>query len=208
MTKRTLVVFVLLLFVTLANCATFQGTLDVDEEARLICIELLSEDGRLLSRVPVHSKTGVYRFDNLATGTYQMNVVGSLSWAYSSHLLHVAGDDVKVENRANPLTIPGDSIMMMNITEFVLKPMGPATMFLSTDAASKGWSITRWHFLQLSAVLFVAAFPKYLKSLDKETLAELTGEVPDVVLDPNEAVKALMGYDEGVEHEILPSIPM
>lgn len=140
-----------------------------------------------------------------------MNVVGSLSWAYSSHLLHVNGDtddDVKVENRANPLTIPGSSIMMMNITDFVFNPMGPARMFVHSDAAGQGWNLSRWHFLQLAAVLFVALFPKYLKSLDKETLAELTGEVPDVVLDPNEAVKALMGYDQGVEHEILPSIPM
>lgn len=196
------------------NGAEIQGIVKGawDNSGDLMRITLVGRDGVMEQQTLVHAKTGRFTLYEVHDGVFALNVIGSTVWSYAPIRVEVKEEKVQVESRRDPLLIPGEGAISTsaNATHpLTVLAIGRATMLAPK---SEGWTIgdilgNRFLMLQLFAISFVVFFPRYLKTLDKETLAELTGEIEQVKVDANEAIKALMGYEEGVEHEIIAPIP-
>lgn len=183
-----------------------------DDGGQMLRVDLTRSNGQLEQRSVVHGESGRFILYDVQDGVYALNVIGNTAWSYAPFRIEVKDNKVAVENRRDPLLIPGElafSTSANSTHPFLVHSLGRAVMLVPT---SDSWSIrsllgNRFLMLQVVAVSFVLLFPRYLKTLDKETLAELTGEVEQVTIDANEAIKALMDYEQGVEHEIIAPLP-
>ncbi len=188
-----------------------KGSAD-DDGGQLLRVDLVRRDGTLEQRSLVHATSGRFTLRNVHNGVYALSVVGNTAWSYAPLRIDVMNGKVQVENRRDPLLIPGEGLQSSSANSthpFPVYMVGRATMLAPQ---SGGWTISsllgnRFLMFQVVAISFVILFPRYLKTLDKETLAELTGEVEQVSVDPNEAIKGLMDYEDGVEHEIIAPLP-
>lgn len=184
----------------------------IGDENRQMHVTAHSRQGDLVESAPVTSD-GKFSMNSLQDGVYSLTVVGSRAWTFAPMHVHVdQGAVVSKELRINPLEIPGMIVEAVptNVSHpLVIDTFGKANYLRKTEP----WSISailgnKFLLLQIGAVIFVIMFPRYLKTLDRETLAELTGEVEPDAGDPNKIIKALVGRNNvDVENEIVPAIP-
>lgn len=182
------------------------------DEARLVHVTAHSRTGDLAESTPV-APDGNFTMHRLHDGVYTLSVVGAASSAYRPLHVHVKeGVAVAREVREDPLVIPG--VALEELPANASYPLDIEVLG-KMNYLNKGepWSIrsiigNRFMMLQIFAVGFVILFPRYLKTLDKETLAELTGEVEPDIGDPNETIRALAGADLGGDDaDIVRAIP-
>lgn len=207
---HSLVLFALLVRLGSANVhGVLQGNTVHPE--RHIRVDVIARGGRLAASVPVRTD-GSFSIVGPDDGVYVLSVIGSVSWAYAPMHLHVSkgGETIAVEPRADPLILPASWLhrTAANISHpLLLRPHGRATHV----ALPKQWTIAellrnRFLMFQIVAVAFIVLFPRYLNTLDSETLAELTGEVQTEQLDPNVALKALIALEDNIVDDVAPVI--
>lgn len=110
---------------------------------------------------------------------YEVSVTGSTSWAYTP--MSRGGANLVVELRTDSLALLGRWVEQLNVKEInplMLRTLGHDVYIPQAEK----WSIctiigNRFYMFQLFAVDFVILFTLYLKTLDRDTIAELTGEV-------------------------------
>lgn len=216
---RTMARLLLVLFVLFFTCLPYAHATELhcalegaeDYSANTIRLDAYARNGALVATVPVRPD-GTSRLPSLSDGVYALSVVGSTAWAYTPIHLHVSrgGTKLAVELRTDPLALPGRRVEQVTVNEthpLVLRTLGRAVHIPQAEQ----WSIyailgNRFYMFQLFAVGFVVLFPRYLKTLDRETIAELTGEVEPEQVDPNLAIKALYGLGENGGDEVAPTI--
>ena len=183
------------------------------DESHLLRVEVYAQSGLVSAVAPV-LPDGAFQLTGLSDGIYSAVVVGSMRSEYHAmHVLVAKGKLALVEDRWNPLRKPqleddashGSAARKQATLRFLVKA------HIDFSERQKPWPFldilqNKFLMFQVVGVIFVLLFPKYLKSLDKESLEELTGEKEPDLGDPNEVVKALIGYDKNSEFEILPAL--
>lgn len=175
---------------------------------------ILIRGSSVRSSVPVYQQSlnATFTLPCLSPGDYVLELENAR--VYSDHLritIDADGNIGAVEPRRDPMRIPGGGARVE----------GKALSFASVSQVQYGepeqerWALlgyvfNPWTIAQLLIAVFLVAFPRYVSSLDRDILYEITGETPPDIGDPNGLVKSLLtrGNDgpraEVVEEDSVP----
>lgn len=151
----------------------------------------------LRASVPVYlaSNASSFALPCLPPGDYILELVAPSLFA--DHLRVTIGADsavTAVEPRRDPMRIPGGGA---RVPGGALRFDAAAGEAVYGEAQPERWALVGyvfnfWTLAQLLVVVFLVGFPRYVGSLDRAMLYEITGETPPDIGDPNGLLKSLL----------------
>lgn len=148
----------------------------------------------LLATVPVQASNGTFAFPCPPPGDYILELISANHFTDHLRITVDSGGGISaIEPRRDPMRVPGDGarvegseISFPVVNEAIYgKPEKARWAFLS-------YVFTFWNAAQVLVMAFLVAFPRYVGSLDREILYEITGETPPDIGDPNGVLKSLI----------------
>lgn len=148
----------------------------------------------LLATVPIQASNGKFALPCPPPGDYILELISAIHFTDHLRITVDSGGGIStIEPRRDPMRVPGGGARV----EGGVLSFPDVSEALYGEPEEARWAVvsyvfTFWNAAQVLVMAFLVAFPRYVGSLDREVLYEITGETPPDIGDPNYVLGSLI----------------